>query len=271
MCAKTPEKVFAMPRNNKPHLARSLFCAACAALAAAASGCAEDEVGKLFDENGVWSLVEYDLEGTSTYESLPDSRSGGFLMRFNPGLDKVAVASCQDDQNVTDGVPGDVDGTLCGLGGEFKGFYCDCFLYVFEESQMCWKHADAGGGMPEIGSCGQLPDIPGDGGSGTGDGGDGGTGDGGDGTGDGGTDTGGDGGTGTGAGADHGGARTGTGYGETPETLITVSEDLDVGSTYIFQPLPQGIYNSREFSRYKMQQKANNLFDETGCIDACGM
>jgi hypothetical protein len=269
MCAKFGKKVVVMPSNTKPHIARSLFCAACTALVVAASGCGEDEVNKLFAEDGVWSLVEYDLEGTSGYEDLPDARRGGFLMRFNSGLNKVAVASCQDDQNVADGVPGDVDGTLCGLGGEYKGFYCDCFLYAFEESQMCWKDADAGGVLPAIGTCGDVPDVPDDGGSGTGDGGDG---TGGDGTGgDGGTDTGGDGGTGTGAGADEGGPRTGSGYGETPETLITLSEDLDVGSTYIFQPLPQGIYNSREFSRFKMQQKAAHLFDETGCLAECGM
>lgn len=256
-----------MPFNTKPHLARSLFCAACTALVLGASGCANDEISKLFEEDGTWSLVQYDLEGTSGYTTLNEWRRGGFLMRFNSGLNKVAIASCQDDDDVTDGLPGDITDSTCVVAGVVESWYCDCFLYAFEESQMCWKDSTGDGLVPAIKTCEDVPDVPDDGGDGTG-----GDGTGGDGTGgDGGDGTGGDGGTGSGAIDDDGGPRTGGAYGETAETLITLSEDLDVASTYIFQPLPQGIFNSREFSRYKLQQKATALFDETGCVEECGM
>lgn len=223
-----------------PSLRKSpiLHMTACLVLTAGLAGCKDEGVSTLFDEDGTWSLISFDKIGGSTFTELNENRENGFLFRFNSGAGKVAVASCQDQQEHDNGEPGDVTATLCAQAMRPQFWYCQCFFYAFEESEMCWKHESAGGLPPEIDTCGM--------GSGGVDGGTGGTG-------------------GGGVGGPNG------------EWKINVSEDVDAASTYLFTPLPQmfmgepAIFGSGPGSRYRMQQKADTLFDETACAAECGV
>jgi hypothetical protein len=60
-----------------------------------------------------------------------------------------------------------------------------------------------------------------------------------------------------------------------PEEQVTVlvSEVEGKAFTYIFDPLPQRLFESDipTSSAYQFQQKANSLFEGTGCLETCGI
>ena len=55
-------------------------------------------------------------------------------------------------------------------------------------------------------------------------------------------------------------------------TTINLEEYPDYASTYRFEPLPEGLFNSDGTSaQYVFQAIGNALFMPTGCIEACGI
>ena len=55
-------------------------------------------------------------------------------------------------------------------------------------------------------------------------------------------------------------------------TTIAVAEDEGYTSTYRFEPLPEGLFNSDGTSaQYVFQARGDALFMPTGCIEACGI
>lgn len=199
----------------------------------ALGGCGDDGPGKLFEEDGTWSLSAFSLE--SEFQNVSGSREDTFLMRFDEANGVVQTAMCS-------GSPTDTpENALCsGLAAD-AAWHCNCYAYAFENETMVWKEFEAGSTPPEVSIDDASSNAGGDdGGEDTG--------------GSGGETEGADGGSGD-AGAEGGGSTGGT-------TTITVAEVTGVSSTYQFIPLPTGIFGSNGVSSaYTFQQKANSVFN----------
>jgi hypothetical protein len=125
-------------------------------IAAAITGCKDEPPGKLFDEEGVWSMLSYDL-GEGQTDIKADSRRDAFLMHFQPEESVVTAATC--------GMEGadDPRDSVCRLSEEMTGWTCRCFGYAFEESTMQWREFMAGDPPPRFSF---EPQGAGDGGGG---------------------------------------------------------------------------------------------------------
>jgi len=119
----------------------SLLLPASLSLCVLAGGCEEEGFVTLFDEEGTWSLISYDLEGSGTYETIESTnRIDKFLMHFvrtsAEGAEpagKVAAATCIDlggDQSLTSSSCND-------------GFTCRCFNYSYNEATMTFTEYEA--------------------------------------------------------------------------------------------------------------------------------
>lgn len=109
-------------------LQHSLFGVLCA-LVAAVGACKEEGPTTLFEEQGAWSLIEYDIDGSGN-QAIDESRVDQFLLYFDQEAGIVAAASCVDSMGRND-----VDASLC----DTDEFECRCFNYTYEESTMIWK------------------------------------------------------------------------------------------------------------------------------------
>lgn len=117
-------------------------------LALLASGCEEEEPGKLFNEAGSWSLIEYDLSGVQV-KAVNNLRENAYLLKFRPDLGVVQTAAClSEGQGADDEDPGDGE---CRLQASTSRWSCRCFAYAYEESSMAWKAFDAGSTPPPVG------------------------------------------------------------------------------------------------------------------------
>lgn len=55
-------------------------------------------------------------------------------------------------------------------------------------------------------------------------------------------------------------------------TTIALEPYPGFNSTFLFEPLPEGLFNSDgTTSKYLFQSRGNSLFMPTGCLDACGI
>lgn len=108
----------------------------------ALTGCSsEDEgPGQLFDEQGVWELRQFSLEG-NVLEPVSNTRAEAFLMRFEGNV--VQTAMCAED---IDDTPGN---STCRLSGQDAEWFCECFAVRFEGDRMVWKSFEAGEDVPE--------------------------------------------------------------------------------------------------------------------------
>lgn len=129
---------FSPTRTGLIALASTLSCTA-------SSGCKEDEgPGKLFEEEGVWSLARYDLEGTGALQDInKTSRGDAFMLKFEPEKGVVSTASCGEDEDKTPAT------SQCRLDPN-SSWFCRCFGYAFEESEMKWVEFEAGSLPPEV-------------------------------------------------------------------------------------------------------------------------
>lgn len=108
-------------------LQHSLFGVLCA-LVVAAGACKEEGPTYLFEEQGTWSLFQFDLDGTGIFP-LDQDRVDKFLIHFDSEAKRLATASCVDSMGRTD-----ITSSLCDTG-EFE---CRCFDYLYEDAKMVW-------------------------------------------------------------------------------------------------------------------------------------
>ena len=169
------------------------------ALTVLAGACKEEGRDVLFEEDGTWSLFQYDYEGKGLAPFDNAARVDQFLLHFNMEAGVVAAASCLDSMDRTD-----LANTLCDL----NKFQCRCFEYTYEKSAMSWTEVEPKGGT----------------------------------------------------------------VADPKTTGISLEDYPDFNSTYLFTPLPEGLFNSDgTSSRYLFQPRGNSLFEVTGCLDACGI
>lgn len=56
---------------------------------------------------------------------------------------------------------------------------------------------------------------------------------------------------------------------DSPDVESAVQEDLEINGAALWSPLPADLFNSNEVSRYQLLPRAEFLFEETGCAEAC--
>jgi hypothetical protein len=116
------------------------ICVVAAVLGGGAVGGCDDDPIPLFDEQGTWALVKFDLDGKGLTSFDVGARAEKFLIHFNQEKSIVAAASCLDSMGRVD-----LTTTLCDTGT----FQCRCFNYTFEETLMTWSEfAPEGGALP---------------------------------------------------------------------------------------------------------------------------
>lgn len=142
-----------MPILQRFSTPRFLRSAAPALLLLGFAGCKDEGVKTLFDEGGVWAVIQFDLQDTGLND-VSDNRKSGFMLNFHKKEGVVEAASCQDDSGSTS-----INSSLCHSDPNAV-YVCNCFAYEFEESIMTWVEYDAGSSIPDI------PDDPGGGGGG---------------------------------------------------------------------------------------------------------
>ncbi|MBK9756859.1 MAG: hypothetical protein IPO88_25840 [Nannocystis sp.] len=124
-------------RNHKLRLLLRSCGAICALAIVPAAACNEDPV-PLFDEQGTWALVLFDIDGTGLVKFDISARLDQFLIHFDQESKIVAASGCIDSMNRTD-----ITETLC----DADMYQCRCFTYEFEETQMTWTEFTPKGGV----------------------------------------------------------------------------------------------------------------------------
>ena len=215
-----------MSQRNVPH--HVLMIGALLAVATT-GGCKEDEgPGKLFEEDGTWELVQYDIgDGLAAVDA--QNREEAFMLKFDAGQQVVQTAMCAENETQTPTT------SLCRLLENETQWFCRCFAYAYEGDRMLWQEFQPGETPPMVtftddGMSSTPPATSGGGGD---------------------TDTDGGGGGETGAAPSGGG------------TEITVAPFGMISSTYGFRPLPTGVFGSQgASSNFIFSQKARSKFDQ---------
>ena len=123
----------------------NVYLVATAAVLALVS-CQEEDT-RLFDENGVWALERYSLDGTP-YQDINQGRKNRFLLRFKPDDGVVAAAACHEQ-----GDDVDVNASSC-TNATLATWSCQCFSYTYEGSRMVWQEFAPGDTPPPVGAVG---------------------------------------------------------------------------------------------------------------------
>lgn len=177
---------------------------------------------KLFDEDGVWSVIRYDLEGTGELRDIDNNnRRDAFMLSYDSAERVVTAAACieRDTDTAAD--------SPCDLTPDTTRWACRCFAYDFVREEMLWREFNAGDIPPTV-RLSEADDPPASADSGSGSG---------------------------------GGSGGGGGGGE-GDTLVNVAEIMDIASTYNYRPLPDGLFGSNgETSRFVLQKRAGSVFD----------
>lgn len=130
------------------------FLGAICALAFAGLGGCDDEPIPLFDEQGTWALVKFDLDGTGLTTFDVGVREEKFMIHYDSEKAVVAAASCLDSMGRVD-----ITTSLCDTGT----FQCRCFNYTYEETAMTWSEfAPEGGALPPAPPEDAMAQAPGD-------------------------------------------------------------------------------------------------------------
>lgn len=154
----------------------SLLVLAALGLLATTGACKDDPpTPKLFQEQGVWSVIIYDLEGNGEQRDVDVmSRRDAFMLSFDASEKVVQTAACIESDSDT------VADSLCHINPDDTRWSCRCFAYDFVREEQLWREFNAGDVPPDV-KLSEVDDPPAsDSGSGSGGGG----GDGGGGTGD---------------------------------------------------------------------------------------
>jgi len=209
------------PRSSSAF--RTLIRGALIAATVHMAACADDPgPGKLFEEDGVFELRRFALEG-SGLEEVSGNRAKTFFLKFDEAAGVVQTAMCSND-DIDDPTNSECTGFTDSL------WMCQCFGYGFEEDQMAWQGFEAGGTVPIV-KVGQEEveedPIEGD------------------------TDTDG----GSGGGDDEPAPEAGGIH------QFTVAESAGEAATFDFTPLPAGVFGSDGLvSKFVFQKKAGSLF-----------
>jgi len=139
-------------------------------LSLSVGACKEDPpTPKLFQEDGVWSVVNYDLTGSGDLKEIDTmNRRDAFMLHFDATEQVVTTASCVEDATDTPA------SSTCLLTPTTTEWLCQCFGYDFVRDEMLWREFDAGDIPPDV-SLADLDDPGGgmasgtDGGGGDGD------------------------------------------------------------------------------------------------------
>lgn len=172
---------------------------------------------KLFEEDGVWSTVRYDLTGGGSLTAVDTAnRKDAFMLSFDAAERVVTTAACIERDSDTPA------NSTCALTPSTTRWDCRCFAYDFVREEMLWREFVPGDVPPTVSlSAADAPPASDD--TGTGDGG---------------------------------------GGGDDLDTNVFVADVMEVGSTYSFRPLPDGVFGSNgESSRFILQQRAASVFD----------
>jgi hypothetical protein len=219
----------------RPHL--RAIALLCAGPVLGLVGCSKPPPGKLFDEDGVWTLVQYDIG--DGLDDLPHTREDAFLMKFDAKAKVVTTAACTSEENSATSP----DDSPCHLSPDTTEWQCQCFAYAFQEEVMQWQEFPVGTAMPP--KVKFDPDLVDGGGAVSAVG----------------SDSGGGSGTEGGEGGESGGASADV-------TVITISEIPERADTFDFRPLPTGVFGGTNISHFIFEPRANGLFDQVYSADA---
>ncbi len=200
----------------------------CVCLLAATGGCKTEPPEQLFDEDGVWSLVRYDI-GLGFEDVPPQQRGDAFLLKFTAERRVAETAACV---SATQASPAD---SPCLIDSANTFWRCSCYSYAFVKDQMQWREFKAGAEPPEVEF---DPENLG-------------------------ADAGDDGGAmSTGATGSDGGGGGESGASSGRDTLIQLSAVTERADTYDFRPLPAGIFASDGVtSHFVFETRARSKFD----------
>jgi hypothetical protein len=134
--------------------------------------CKEDPpTPKLFDEEGVWSVINYAIDESGNTDINEDLRGDAFMLSFDSSERVVTSAACLENEGDT------VVDSPCLTSPSTTYWDCRCFGYDFEREEMLWREFNAGDTPPVV-KLSEAGDPPASGETGTsGDGGGGGDGD----------------------------------------------------------------------------------------------
>jgi hypothetical protein len=144
----------------------SLLVLAALGLASTVGACKDDPPPpKLFQEQGTWSVIRYDLEGNGQQRDIDVmSRRDAFMLYFDASERVVQSAACVETDLDT------VANSLCLINPDDTHWSCRCFAYDFVRDEQLWREFNAGDMPPDV----KLSDMDdadaGDSGGGGGDG-----------------------------------------------------------------------------------------------------
>ncbi len=117
-------------------------------LSLGAGACKEEPTTpKLFEEGGVWSLINYDLEGSGDINEVDTmNRRDAFMLQFDDVENVVTAASCVDDSNL-EATPAN---SGCRLSPSTTRWVCRCFGYDFVREQMLFREFNPGDMPPDV-------------------------------------------------------------------------------------------------------------------------
>ncbi|MGH1347188.1 MAG: hypothetical protein ACRBN8_36840 [Nannocystales bacterium] len=216
------------PAPRSSSALRTLIRGALIAAALTMTGCKDEPgPGKLFEEDGVFELFRFDLDG-SGLEEVSGSREKTFFLNFDEEAGVVQTAMCSDADS------DDPNNAECTEITDSM-WICQCFGYDFVEDQMGWQEFEAGGTVPIV-KLGETEEPEGEE-STVGE-----------------TDT--DGGSG---GGDEEGGDEPAPAGSVHQ--FTVAESATEAATFDFTPLPAGIFGSDGVvSKFVFQKKASSVY-----------
>ncbi len=112
----------------------------------ALGACKEEDTGpgKLFDEDGVFEVTFFSLDGAGLRMINTTNRAEAFLIKFDATENVVQTAMCGEDADDTP------ENSLCRLSPTGTQWNCNCYGYAFEESTMVWREFNAGDTPPEV-------------------------------------------------------------------------------------------------------------------------
>lgn len=136
------------------------------ALGLALTGACKDDppTPKLFEEEGAWSVIRYDLDGTTGLVDINNAnRRDAFMLSFDSHIRVVTTAACVEREGDT------VADSSCLLNPSDTFWDCQCFAYDYVNDEMLWREFNPGDIPPDVSLA--AADEPGDGTTGGGGGG----------------------------------------------------------------------------------------------------
>lgn len=106
------------------------------------AGC-KDETPTLFNESGVWQMLNFDI-GRGLMKVDEDFRRQAMLLKFKSDMGIVQSAFCAETESQT------AADSTCRIAVELTAWHCHCYAYVFEHDQMAWREFEAGEPRPSV-------------------------------------------------------------------------------------------------------------------------